>query len=82
MIRVRIALGVDRDGRWVASGWSPRQRQGKSVDSACVGLKIISGLLAGEYREYVLELDVPLPGEAATPLNLAVVDTLTGEVLV
>ena len=57
-VRVRIAVAVDRDGAWVASGWS--DAKGEPCD--CIG-DMVDGLEVGEARSFV-EADVPLPEQA------------------
>lgn len=58
-VRVRIAVAVDADGAWNASGWSSKN---KTYDADAMGCAI-ENVGEGEAR-YWLEADVPLPAGA------------------
>jgi hypothetical protein len=60
-VRVRIAVAVDKDGKWNCCGWKT-DMTAKKYDAEAMGLAV-DGVADGEAR-YWIEADVPLPTEA------------------
>lgn len=63
-VKVRVAVCVDREGDWAASGWP--------VETAAAGEEVMrvagEGLLAGEAR-YWLEAELPVPDHTTQTIS-------------
>lgn len=56
-VKVKIALAVDSDGKWNASGWSNPDGTPNTTNSMDIA---VDGVAEGESR-YWIELEVPVP---------------------